>query len=279
MNTKKHYKKWYSLSNITRFIGVSTILTSITFFLTNYFSIQNSRQEGMTDYLEAMSTLMIDRPLYLSKDQREEVTTHNHTQWLARALTLNMLRRLDGPLLLNDINRKGQLIKFLYESRLIGYCPSGSLKAIPNEEKCDPPIISLQDAEFDGESIHDSVQVLSGIDLNHAVLRGANLSGLDLSNAVFTDTQLQNAKLSSTILDGANLIGAYLQGANLKDAKISKANFKRAQLCGANFTGTKLDAATFEDTTYDNKTIFPSEFLPEDFPGLVRAEAGSPCTS
>ncbi len=103
--------------------------------------------------------------------------------------TLLLLRSLTIPRL--DAERKGSVLQFLYESRLIG-------KGEPN--------IDLTGAD------------LSGADLSGADLSGAKLNGVNLTEANLSQTRLSGADLSRANLSGAKLNGANLSEADLTDA-------------------------------------------------------------
>ena len=95
---------------------------------------------------------------------------------VARARTLTVLPQLDAQ-------RQGNLIDFLSESKLLG-------------------IISLSEADLSGANLRHAflngadlrVANLSGANLRHAFLRVANLRDADLSDAIVTDEQLAKAK-------------------------------------------------------------------------------------
>ena len=129
----------------------------------------NRQETALQTYFDKMTELLLDKVLRESEDKVRAV---------ARARTLTVMRRLDGE-------RKGALLRFLYEADLI------------NKDKI---VINLAEAD------------LSEAELSKANLYVANLSGVNLSNA-----NLSKAKLSKT-----NLGGAKLSNANLRGAKYTK---------------------------------------------------------
>jgi uncharacterized protein YjbI with pentapeptide repeats len=117
---------------------------------------------------------------------------------VARARTLTALRRL-------DVTRKGTLLQFLYESRLIGV--EDLLRG--RELKHSQAIVNLNGTDLSGVSLAGVGFV--GIDLSSANLTGANLSRADLidSNlykAEFTKMQLDQTRSYSgaTLPDGSH---------------------------------------------------------------------------
>jgi uncharacterized protein YjbI with pentapeptide repeats len=171
---------------------------------------QRAQDEALEAYLDQMSQLLLDkdRPLRRSKEG-DEVRT------LARARTLTVLPRLDSE-------RKGSVVRFLYESGLITK---------------DRRILDLSKAE------------LSEASLWRATLNGANLNGAWLTQAYLIDADLREANLSE-----AALYRAHLNGANLSGANLSNAWLRQADLSGAKgVTGEQLAACkSLEGATMPN---------------------------
>jgi uncharacterized protein YjbI with pentapeptide repeats len=104
----------------------------------------------------------------------------------------------------------------------------------------------------------DAKRDIRRIDLNGAVLPGADLSFADLSSADLfradlTDIYLFGADLSDASLIRANLVGANLfetnlTGAHLSSADLSDAHFNGADLSGANLEGANLTRADLGGT-------------------------------
>jgi uncharacterized protein YjbI with pentapeptide repeats len=151
---------------------------------------QRARDEALEAYLDQMSQLLLDKDKPLRQSQEGDDVRN-----LARARTLTVLPRLDSE-------RKGSVVRFLYESGLITK---------------DRRVLDLSKAD------------LSEADLWRASLTGANLTG-----AYLTQAYLNNADLTS-----ANLSGAALYGANLSRANLSNANLSSAWLSHANLSGAK----------------------------------------
>jgi hypothetical protein len=193
---------------------------------------QRAQDEASQTYLDQMSQLLMAEDLRNSEEGSEPRT-------LARARTLTVLGRLDS-------SRKGRLLRFLYEAKLIGKRN---------------PIVELTGVDA------------SDADLSHTVLGGADLKGVDLSGANLSGAELVEADLSCsppvywwmkgkqscTDLSGANLSGADLNQTNLscapapkwwmvartdcvdlRNANLSGADLTFADLSGANLTGADV---------------------------------------
>ena len=112
---------------------------------------------------------------------------------IIRAQTLTVLRQLDGE-------RKGLLLRFLYESGLIGKWTG--------EGEPQGALVDLSKADLSGANLVDAF--LSGSDLGGSNLEGANLRRADLEGAILeganlTDANLTGAIWSNTICpDGSN---------------------------------------------------------------------------
>ena len=138
-----------------------------------------AQDEALQAYLNQMSQLLLDkdRPLRKSEKESEERT-------LAQARTLTVLERLlDG-------GRKGSVVKFLSESKLIK----------------DRLVLGLNGAH------------LGGAELIWVDLEGADLRGADLSGALLIHANLRGADLRAANLGGSNLSEADLSGADLRGA-------------------------------------------------------------
>jgi Pentapeptide repeats (8 copies) len=171
---------------------------------------ENQREQALRDYLDAMTALMLEHHLHTAGAE-------DAVRAVARTRTLALLPRLDQE-------RKGLVLRFLYDARLIGG---------------DNGVVSLDRANLRGANLVDAN--LRGADLSHANLRDARLFGADLRGA-----NLSRALLGGAVLGGANLVDADLRGANLVEANLGGAN-----LGGANLGGTTLiEAQASEETNW-----------------------------
>jgi hypothetical protein len=129
---------------------------------------QRAQDEALQAYLDQMSTLLLEKDLWVSEEDSEVRT-------LARARTLTVLERLDP-------SRKTAVARFLAEAKLIANVDGKG------------PVIALNDADLSGAD-------LNGADLRDAELRGADLRDAELSNRGFVRVQLEQAES----LEGATM--------------------------------------------------------------------------
>lgn len=116
---------------------------------------------------------------------------------------------------------------------------------------------------FDLRGVNLEEAVLEGAELSYAILEGVNLKGADLYWVILFGANLKNSNLENVSLNGADLKEACLRGANLKNADLGIDNLGGAtQLQGADLTDTKLDGVIITRAEYDKKTKFPNSFDP-----------------
>jgi hypothetical protein len=175
---------------------------------------QHRQGDALQAYLDQMGQLLLDKnkPLRCSKEGDD-------VRNLARARTLTVLWLLDG-------SRKGSLLQFLYEARLINRCRL---------------VLNLSGAYL--VDAHLWQYKLSRADLSDATLSGANLSGANLSGADLSDATLSGANLSrgfKNMPDGSkvSVSGADLSGANLSEAEVTGEQLSQAK---------SLEGATMPD--------------------------------
>jgi uncharacterized protein YjbI with pentapeptide repeats len=165
------------------------------------------QEEALQRYLDRMQELILDKGLRRSEEDEE-------IRDVARTRTLAVLRSLDG-------NQKGQVVRFLYESNLIG-------KAVREElgERR-----TLLEATID--------------------LRTADLSYANLFDAILMGANLTNANLSSVNLSFANLTDADLRGANLNSTYLNCTDLSYANLTSTkNWTNEQLAQAKHRDRAF-----------------------------
>ncbi len=267
-----------NLSPLFESIGV-VLIPVILFFSAQAYQeqqqqqeLERSRQESLANYLENISSIVLEVGGDLRDPENEEVRE------LLRALTLAQLRdpHFDGE-------RKGQLIYILSKLKFIQAAPN--LEA-DTEEK---PLISLEATDlrevnlsrsgirgeptrsfrqanyeiskqyllfFSGEISKELDELMSrGIDLQGVDLRFSYLNGSRFNYANLSHSNLQFSDFLRADLSGANLtyadlrhsIFSYanLENAQLSHAKLSFTNFKYANLSGANFENTDLTDTVF----------------------------------
>jgi uncharacterized protein YjbI with pentapeptide repeats len=180
------------------------------------------QEEALQRYLDRMQELILDKGLKRSKKFAE-------IRSVARARTLAVLRSLDG-------DRKGQVVRFLHESDLIG-----NLVQEPGEGQVIETIINLQYADLSGANLVDAD--LSDTDLVEINLRDANLFRAYLTNAVLLDANLSGANVRDADLSDTDLYRANLSFADLTDAFLYEADLRNSDLYYANLSGTSLSSA------------------------------------
>jgi uncharacterized protein YjbI with pentapeptide repeats len=207
--------------------------------------IDDAQHNALTDYIDYMSELLIDRQL-------REAEWDSDIRVGARGRTLAFLQQLDK-------DRKRDVLRFLHEAALIKKeDPSGHYTY---------PVIGLDDADLNGadlSNINLSGDALYGAhaqsaDLGNANLSYANLRGIDLSEANLGNADLGSADLGPdpehgpvrlTSLRGAYLIGAHLVSANLTEADLTGTKLRGADLQGTvGLTQEQLEGAVGDRTT------------------------------
>jgi uncharacterized protein YjbI with pentapeptide repeats len=164
------------------------------------------REDALGVYMQQMSNLMLERGLLTSPEDSE-------VRGIARALTLSVLRRLDG-------RRKGFVLQFLNEAQLIDYDAKHSSQL---------PKVRLYGADFRGAIVHN---------LFDADLNGADLRGADFRSASISDTDFGGADLRRAEFGGASILFVHFQAANLR-----RADFGRAEIVGPDFAGACMTGA------------------------------------
>lgn len=176
------------------------------------------QEAALQAYYDKMTELLL-------KENLREAPAGEEVISIARSRTRATLRSLDNV-------RKGLLVEFLHEARLI--------------EK-ENPIIRLGVADLTGIELMGAN--LSGANLAGANLGGANLSATDLSKAKLSGADLSAADLSQADLSGASLSGAQLAEANLCGVHLSRANLVGADLKDADLRGARLDETILRGVT------------------------------
>jgi uncharacterized protein YjbI with pentapeptide repeats len=177
---------------------------------------ERAQDEALQGYLDGMSQLLTDKERPLHKAQPSDTFST-----VARARTLTVLARLDSE-------RKGSVVRFLYEAGLIHK---------------DRLIVDLQRSrDLRGTDLSATYLTnsslcradLRGVDLNRTFLPGANLSYANLSGANLSETQMNSVNLKHANLDGAILSGAILYGADLRSARgVTQEQIAQARPVGA----------------------------------------------
>lgn len=200
---------------------------------------EQQHQAMLEAYFDKTTELLLKYNLRGS-DENDEVRS------VARSRTLSVLRMLDGK-------RKGLIVRFLYESKLIYR---------------DDPIVKLANADLSGadlesaelEEVDLSLVNLSSANFEEANLKEANLQGMVAPNINLRQAVLSKAELSESCLFRADLWeaqlfyakleGADLRSANMATANASGADFSKALLMNAIITDAYLIGSKFQDAAY-----------------------------
>lgn len=157
------------------------VVLAIGGFLFSQVQKNNEQKIATDNQQEAALQLYIDKISELLLKEHLRESPNEEVQDLARVRTLTVLPRLDAY-------RKRRVLRFLYESGLIG--------------KGNDNIIDLGGANLRGADLHEAY--LYGANLSIADLRGADLRGADLR-----EVDLRGAKMN----DETDLRGTKLRGA------------------------------------------------------------------
>lgn len=231
-----------------------------------------TRQSILDDYFDKINTLVLEEKLSAS-------STENDALQFVRGYTLSTLRTLDSE-------RKGLLLKFLYESNLIGSCffPRSDKYLNFLFAKNEPALISLAKTDLRYVNLHnvylgcanmaDSVLIRANLqnsnlyyvildraDLTEADLGGADLHGASLRRAKMNGADFNKAQLYLAELLGADLTGADLRNVNLINADLSLADLSRTNLTGANLTGADLSGACLWKATVSKDQLNAAKTL------------------
>ena len=213
---------------------VPAILIGVTFaWSASQSRSDNSREERrgqdatLQGYLDEMSGLMLHEKLLDSKEPNDAVRA------VARTVTLTALRRLDAE-------RKGAVVRFLHEARLLGE-PAPPALASPGQASSGADASAAPTEEVADED-QGRRRTLLLVWLKDADLRGADLTGADLTDAHLSEADLTGANLERAFLDSTDFEGAVLRDADLTRANIGGADLRGADLTGADLMGADLTA-------------------------------------
>ncbi len=158
---------------------------------------QRAMDAALQAYLDHMSHLLLEQGL---RDSREE----DEVRMLARSRTLTVIARLDP-------DRKGSVLRFLYETNLIskqnplvklsGISILGSISGAADLSDVDLAFVYMGNVDLSGTLVTDA-------DLSFCHLPGADLREADLSKATLNHTDLSEADLRFTVMSETNLAGS-----------------------------------------------------------------------
>lgn len=252
-------RRGFSPLGLFQFLGASSLVALLTWGLTNYIGAKNNQQQQLNTFINTISEFMINKQL----DVQSSPEALSPVSRAARGFALNTLNALDGVWPIGDPRKKEALLKFLYDSQLIGYCKNlvigqRQLPAATASLRCTPSRINLRDARLRQLSMPAVGLVLRGINLAYTDLGRSHFRKLDLSHADFTSSNLLGADLRGSLLVGASLRNAFVMDADLRDSDLSGADLRGAQLCGADLRGAiGLGQARLEGASTDRATRLP----------------------
>ena len=229
-------------------------------------------------YFDQMSNLLLDFELRNSKHQDE-------VRIIARSRTLSVLLSLDGK-------RKGQLLHFLVEAKLVNFYKHGfptiTLNAT-DADKQDSPIVALNNADLSGAEIGEAIWVekaftevnLSAAKMNKSRFLRITFHEANLRNAEMEECWFKECDLSSVDMKGAILKNAQLSQANLTSSNLSFANLNNANLSEANLTGydpingkiAVLRNANLQGANLENACLFSADLSGANLDGAILREA------
>jgi uncharacterized protein YjbI with pentapeptide repeats len=165
-------------------------------------------QSALDSYFDRITELLLHEELRVSASGAE-------VRNIARARTLAIVEVLDPV-------RRGQVVRFLYESGLIqGPDPVIRLEGANLEKAAISKVQAASTAGETGWSVDLRGANLRGVNLKGAQMMGINLEAADLTGASLEKAFLFTAKLSDAILRGTDLSGAMLAHADLTRAEFT----------------------------------------------------------
>ncbi len=258
LSEKAQAKRGFSIVSVVQFLGASSIVAITTWSLNSIISAKSNQQEQLNTFINTISDFMIKNNL---DGQTTNIPLVPAVSRAARGYALNTLNTLDGVLFIEDKPKKLALLKFLYDSELIGYCKNsiaGGSQSIV-ETKCYDTRIKLKDARLRGLVFSNVGSIAIGVDFSGADLTRSDFSKMDLTHSKFRRSVLRSAKFNDSILQFADLSSAYLVDAELIKADLTNSILDDSQLCGANLTGaTGFHKAKLNRVTFDAGTKLPA---------------------
>ena len=230
--------------------------------------LERIQQQAVTDYLNQLSTVLLDLDGSLGDPQNAEL----------RTLMASTTRTLLGDPNLSGV-RKVQVIGFLYQMGLV----QREVVYGPQRPEDQIPIIRLRHADLRGISLSEADLIgiylseadLIGADLYEADLRGANLIGANLGSADLRVADLREADFSKAYLGFADLSRADLRGVNLREAAFDEANLRFADLREANLIGAYLIGADLREANLIGADLYEADLREANLHGTDLSNARS----
>jgi uncharacterized protein YjbI with pentapeptide repeats len=172
----------------------------------NKSEIERNQNETLDSFIKIMTELIINNNLANAKSTLE-------TRIIARTRINLAFSNLSG-------SRKGQILQFLFESRLIDQTPQINLNGA-----------NLKNAILDGIVLSNAE--IRGVYFNNATITESNLNGANFISSDFT-----NANLSKSLMQNTNLSYTNLTNGKMNNMNLTSVNFEGANLTNANLNGS-----------------------------------------
>jgi uncharacterized protein YjbI with pentapeptide repeats len=206
---------------------------------------QRTQDEALEAYIDQIGQMLLDKDRPLRQRKKIDQVGHiDDARTLARARTLTVLARLDS-------NRKGTVVRFLYEAGLIGW-----RQPIVDEDEVymesDASIVDLRGADLAGAN-------LVRLDLRGVYLRDCNMFRVNLYSAKLSEAYLRKCFLHEADLRSTDLYKADLQGVNLDFADLRYADLGGTDLRGAGLEGANLEGMMLPPAILDHVYLGPTK--------------------
>ena len=161
---------------------------------------------------------------------------------------------------------------------------SSPARPVPTDIQAALTVVGTRNTEHDGPTtgsqpalipIHHTENNRSAtrIDLNHALLAGAQLGNLHLAGANFAGADLVHAHLNGTDLARANLTEARLTGASLDGTNLGGANLASARLQNSHLTNTVLKDTNLSHVNLSHAVLIDATLTGAVFSGAKLTDA------
>ncbi|CAF3964299.1 unnamed protein product [Rotaria sordida] len=196
---------------------------------TAYLAEEERQNKRLAEYLNAISSLMF---------------SNQTLDPLLRAKTLSVLRQL-------DVQRKREVILFLYEAKLIRTDMNSGI-----------PIISLQDINLDNIDFNDLRSPYTQLTSNFYYHTHMSLRGVSLRNASFQRRTIYGSDLAQTDCTHADFSSADLFEIDFSYAKLIECNFENARFDSANLQNANLSQSNITDEQLATALTYQGAILP-----------------
>lgn len=244
-----------------QFFGASAIVTLVTSSLSLYIATKNKQQESLDRYFQVVSDHLVKLPIKDAADVKKDAADGPRVGPYAHGYTVNTISIFGGLPFVEDKAKKISLVRFLYHSRLIGYCDryddngvdqsvganSGSMRANSAPTRANPLSVKIRLSQSSfvrpnqsvGPVDHSCERVESRVG-SIVSLGDADLRELELKRVYFSGINLEGTDFSKSKFLGGDLSWGVFKKADLREVA-----FEDVKLAGADFSGSKLLWASF----------------------------------